>query len=133
MLRMQGELNTRTCSYQNLAGYFVTAIATFLWFLHFSHCWNRRNKLSKSKNRQSALVSGCFSLQKKWKNYLISIFINYTIWLRFCAEFGFLSCKVFRPEPFKNNALPTQAPAQKPYRRSSIRQQPRIYRGPAVN
>jgi len=29
--------------------------------------------------------------------------------------------------------LPTQAPARKPYRRSSIRQQPRIYRGPAIN
>jgi len=26
----------------------------------------------------------------------------------------FLSCKVFHPEPFKNNALPTQAPARKP-------------------
>jgi len=24
-------------------------------------------------------------------------------------------------------------PARKPYRRSSVRQQPRIYRGPAVN
>jgi len=29
--------------------------------------------------------------------------------------------------------LPTQAPARKPYRRSSIRQQPRIYRGPAID
>jgi len=44
----------------------------------------------------------------------------------------FLSCKVFHPEPFKNSALPPQPPARKPYRRSSIRQQPQIYRGPAV-
>jgi len=26
----------------------------------FSHCWNRRNKLSKEKIRQSTLVFGCF-------------------------------------------------------------------------
>jgi len=29
--------------------------------------------------------------------------------------------------------LPTQASGRKQYRRSSVRQQPRIYRGPAVN
>ena len=50
---------------QNLAGYFVTAIATISVIYNFSHCWNRRNKLSKSTNRQSTLVLGCFSLQKK--------------------------------------------------------------------
>jgi len=29
------------------------------------------------------LFLGVFSLQKKWKNFFISIFINYTIWLTF--------------------------------------------------
>jgi len=28
--------------------------------VHFSHCWNRLNTFSKSKIRQSTLVSGCF-------------------------------------------------------------------------
>jgi len=32
-----------------------------------------------------------------------------------CVQNVFLSCKGFHPEPFKNNALPTQAPAWKPY------------------
>jgi len=45
----------------------------------------------------------------------------------------FLSCKVFHPERFWNNALPTQMPARKSYQRSSIRQQPQIYCGPAVD
>ena len=50
-----------------------------------------------------------------------------------CAKFGFRLWKVFHPEPFWNNALPTQAPSWKPYQRSSIRQLPRIYCGPPVN
>jgi len=44
----------------NLAGCFVPALATVSVIFKFSHFWNRHNKLSKSKNRQSTLVSECF-------------------------------------------------------------------------
>ena len=50
---------------QNLAGCFVTAIATGSAVFTFSHCWNRRNEFSKSKNRQSTIVSGCFFSPKE--------------------------------------------------------------------
>ena len=35
------------------------------------------------KTGNPPVLSGVFSLQKKWKNFIISIFINYTIWLTF--------------------------------------------------
>ena len=44
---------------QNLAGCFVTAIANVSVIFTFFLCWNRRKKFSKSKNRQSTILSGC--------------------------------------------------------------------------
>ena len=58
----------------------------FLWFLHFSHCWNWRNKFLKWKNTQCTFVSGVFSLQKNWENYVISIIINCTVRLTFLCK-----------------------------------------------
>jgi len=40
-------------------------------------------KFQSKKTGNPPLFSGVFSLQKKWKNFFISIFINYTIWLTF--------------------------------------------------
>ena len=38
------------------------------------------------KTGNPPFFQGVFSLQKKWNNYLISIFINYTIWLSFLCR-----------------------------------------------
>jgi len=43
------------------------------------------NFQSKKKGNPP-LFSGVFSLQKKWKNFFISIFINYTLWLTFLCR-----------------------------------------------
>ena len=84
------------------------------------------------KTGNPPFFQGVFSLQKKWKNYLISIFINYTIWLTFLCWIWVSTVQGFPSRAFLKQRLPTKAPARKPHRRSSIRQQPRIYRGPAV-
>jgi len=52
------------------------------------------------KTGNPLLLSDVFSLQKKRKNFFISIFINYAIWLTVLWKFVFQSCKVFHPEPF---------------------------------
>jgi len=86
----------------------------------------------RQKTGNPLFFQGVFSLQKKWKNYLISIFINYTIWLMFLCRIWVPIMQGFPSRAFLKQRLSTQAPARKTYRRSSIRQQSRIYRGPAV-
>ena len=86
----------------------------------------------RQKTGNPLFFQGVFSLQKKWKNYLISIFINYTIWLMFLCRIWVPIMQGFPSRAFLKQRLSTQAPARKPYLRSSIRQQPRRYRGPAV-
>ena len=101
-----------------------------LWFLHFSHCWNRRSKLSKLKNSQSTLVSGCFFSPKEVEKLFDFDFRklhNVTdVFVPICVSIlhGFPS------RAFLKQRLASE---RKPYQRSSIRQQPRIYRGPVVN
>ena len=55
------------------------------------------------------------------------------MWLRFLCRICVSIVHGFPSRAFLKQRLATQAPARKPYRRSSIRQQPRIYRGPAVD
>jgi len=45
-------------------------MATVSVFFPFFHCWNGRNKLSKTKNRQSTLVLGCFLSPKEVEKLL---------------------------------------------------------------
>ena len=71
--------------FPNLAGCFVTAIATVsVSFTFFPIVGiGAINFPSKKTGNPPPLFSGVFSLQKKWKKFFISIFINYTIWLTF--------------------------------------------------
>jgi len=59
----------------------------------------------RKKNRQSTLVFRCFSLQKKWKNFFISIFINYTIWLTFVWRICVSIVQGFPPRAFLKQRL----------------------------
>jgi len=91
---------------QNLAGCFVTAIATVSVVFTFCHCWNRCNTFSKSKTDNPTLFQGVFSLQLKWKNYLISIFINYTIRLTFLCRIWVSIVQGFPSRAFLKQRLP---------------------------
>jgi len=64
----------------SLAGFFVTAIATvFCDFYIFPIVGIGAINFRCKKAGNPPLFLVVFSLQKKWKNYLILIFINYTI------------------------------------------------------
>ena len=81
----------------------------------------------------STLVFGCFFFPNEIEKFFDFDFHKLHNMTNVFVQNLFLSHKASHPEPFWNNTLPTQVPARKPYRRSSIRQQPRIYRGPAVD
>ena len=85
------------------------------------------------KTGNPPLFSGVFSLQRKWKNDLISIFINYTIWLMFLCRIYFYHARFSIQSLLKQRLAHSSASAKTTYRRSSIRQQPQVYRGPAVD
>ena len=89
----------------NLAGCFVTAIATVCDFYIFPIVGIGAVNFQSKKNRQSTLVFRCFSLQKKWKNFFISIFINYTIWLTFVWRICVSIVQGFPPRAFLKQRL----------------------------
>ena len=84
------------------------------------------------KTDNTPLFQGVFSLQKKWKNFFILIFMNYTIWLMFLwRNLCFYRARFSIQSLFKTTPCLLKR-QHKNHKRSSIRQQPRIYRGPAV-
>jgi len=58
----------------------------FCYFSIFSIVGIGAINLQSNKTGNPPLFSGVLSLQKKWKNIFISIFINYTIWLTFLCR-----------------------------------------------
>jgi len=84
------------------------------------------------KTGNPSFFSCVFSLQTKWKNYFISIFINYTIWLTFLWRICVSIVQGFPSRAFLKQRLAQSSTSTKTIPRSSIRQQPRIYRGPAI-
>ena len=69
------------------------------------------------KTGNPTFFQGVFSLQKKWKNYVITIFINYTIWLTFLCRIwvsivqGFPSRTFLKQRLAHSSASPKTIPA----------------------
>ena len=58
------------------------------------------------KTGNPPFFQGVISIQKKWKNYLISIFINNTIWLTFLCRIWVSIVQGFPSRPFKTTPCP---------------------------